>query len=104
MSKYPVKVDSVRYNAATQSFEATVTVYGSLGTRNYACAFEAPITMSFTDAAEGLATQGRRRYAGRGGLHSRNSQRPVKQRAGRRSFNPAQWLEGLLGKPDQSAA
>ncbi|WP_243253576.1 orotidine 5-phosphate decarboxylase [Pseudosulfitobacter sp. DSM 107133] len=70
MQQYPVELNSVIYNATTQSFEALVTVHAAQGARKYACAFEAPITMSYADAASGLATQALRRHAGRGGLSS----------------------------------
>jgi hypothetical protein len=104
MSKHPVKIDSVRYNAATQSFEAAVTVYGDRGTRSYACAIEAPITTTFAEAAEGLAVQAQRRYGGRGGLHSRRTAHVPRLRAGGRAFDPSRWLQGLLGKNGRSAA
>lgn len=67
MADRSVELDNVIYNAASQAFEALVTVTSPTGTRSYACAIDAPITMSFADAASGLATQALRRdHAGRG--------------------------------------
>lgn len=104
MSNDPIKMDCVRYNAATQSFEATVTVFGELGTRSYACAISAPITMTFADAADGLARQAQRRYDGRGGLFARPISRYPALRSGARRFNPRQWLREVIGKTGQTAA
>ena len=41
MQTNPIKLTDVIYNAANQSFEACVTVYGETGARKYACAIEA---------------------------------------------------------------
>lgn len=65
MTTVPLQLSDVIYNAATQSFEALVTVHDPNGARRYACAIDAPITMEFEDAAAGLATQAIRRH-GRG--------------------------------------
>ena len=66
MSNVPLQLSDVIYNAATQSFEALVTLHDNRGARSYACAINAPIELSFEDAAAGLATQARRRHrAGR---------------------------------------
>ncbi|WP_299609173.1 orotidine 5-phosphate decarboxylase [uncultured Tateyamaria sp.] len=62
MQTVPLQLSDVIYNAATQSFEALVTVHDAQGPRSYACAIDAPITMEFEDAAEGLATQAMRRH------------------------------------------
>lgn len=62
MQTVPLQLSDVIYNAATQSFEALVTVHDASGERSYACAINAPITMAFEDAAEGLATQAMRRH------------------------------------------
>ncbi|WP_189799425.1 orotidine 5-phosphate decarboxylase [Tateyamaria sp. syn59] len=62
MQTVPLQLSDVIYNAATQSFEALVTVHDDRGARSYACAINAPITMAFEDAAEGLATQAMRRH------------------------------------------
>lgn len=104
MSNERIKMDGVRYNAATQSFEATVTVFGDEGRRSYACAIPAPITMSFADAADGLARQAKRRYDGRGGLFTRPVPRHPAIRSGRRRFSPSEWLREVIGRSGQSAA
>ena len=54
MQQYPVELNSVIYNATTQSFEALVTVHAPQGARKYACAIDAPITMTYSDAASCL--------------------------------------------------
>ncbi len=81
MQQYPVELNSVIYNATTQSFEALVTVHAPQGTRRYACAIDAPITMTYSDAASGLATQALRRHAGRGGLCSSTNLAAAQSRA-----------------------
>jgi hypothetical protein len=60
----------VIYNAATQAFEARVTVHGADGPQSYACAIEAPITLSFEDAATGLTRQALRKHGAPRGLRS----------------------------------
>lgn len=63
MQTVPLQLSDVIYNAATQSFEALVTVHDAGGARSYACAIDAPITMEFEDAAKGLTTQAMRRHS-----------------------------------------
>ena len=104
MNNVPVKIEGVHYNAATQSFEATVTVFGGQGTRNYACAIEAPISTTYEEAADGLARQARRRYVHRGGLHSKSVSVVPRQPHTRGKFDPTEWLHQILGKPDRRAA
>ena len=83
MQTVPLQLSDVIYNAATQSFEALVTVHDSQGARSYACAIDAPITMPFSDAANGLATQAMRRHThGRAGATHMPSATPS-PRAGR---------------------
>ncbi len=80
----PLQLSDVVYNAATQSFEALVTVHDGTRTQRYACAIDAPITMEFEAAAKGLATQALRRNQ----LGKRDSHREpllLRQRAGRHS-------------------
>lgn len=62
MQTTPLQLGDAIYNAATQSFEARVTVHDHTGTRSYACAIAAPITMEFEDAARGLSIQAMRRH------------------------------------------
>ncbi|MEO0401488.1 MAG: orotidine 5-phosphate decarboxylase [Pseudomonadota bacterium] len=83
MQIVPLQLTDVIYNAATQSFDALVTVHDTTGARSYACSIDAPITMEFDDAAQGLVTQAMRRHT-----HGRadGAQMPtaaVPQRAGR---------------------
>ena len=63
MPTVPLQLSDVIYNAATQSFEALVTLHDDRGARSYACAIDAPIEMNFEDAATGLATQAMRRHS-----------------------------------------
>ena len=57
MQTRPIQLTDVTYNAATQCFEALVTVQDGEQLRRYACAIDAPITMSYRDAADGLSRQ-----------------------------------------------
>ena len=83
MQTVPLELSDVIYNAATQSFEARVTVHDRTGARSYACAIDAPITMEFADAADGLVTQALRRHArGRADATRLPTATPA-QRAGR---------------------
>ena len=59
-----MELNSTIYNAANQSFEALATVYAGTSSRSFACAINAPIDMSFKDAAKGLSTQALRRFNG----------------------------------------
>jgi hypothetical protein len=102
MQRHTVELSNVIYNAASQRFEALATVHGGTEARKFACAIEAPIDMSFEDAATGLTTQALRRNAGRGGLSSKHMFHPSKvQRALRsvlptkRSFDPFDMLRRL---------
>lgn len=104
MNRSSIRLDNVVYNAATQRFEATVTVFGHGPVRKFACSIDAPITMTFEDAASGLAKQAMRRYEKRGGLHSTMNTPPPRQRAGRLGFDPMRWLEGILKHPGHKAA
>lgn len=70
MQNQAVELNNVIYNAANQSFEALATVYAGSSTRSFACEINAPIDMTFEDAAKGLSTQALRRFKGRGGLSS----------------------------------
>ncbi|MEW9919824.1 orotidine 5-phosphate decarboxylase [Marimonas sp. MJW-29] len=100
----PIQLSDVRYNAATQSFEASVTVHDNSTVRRYACAIDAPITMTFEDAARGLSRQAIRRHQHRGGLFSEVGTYKVRQRAGRRGFDPLRWFEGIVSRPGRTAA
>ena len=57
MQNLKTELTRVIYNAATQAFEARVTVHGADGPQSYACAIDAPITLSFEDAAKGPTRQ-----------------------------------------------
>lgn len=83
MPNVPLQLSDVIYNAATQSFEALVTLHDDQGARSYACAIDAPIDMTFEDATAGLTTQAKRRHAsGRAdAVHMPTASAP--QRAGR---------------------
>jgi hypothetical protein len=66
-----VRVSDVIYNAANQSFEATVTLYENNTAVKHACTVPAPITMSFEDATRRLIAQARRQQKTQSGLRAR---------------------------------
>ena len=100
----PIELSEVRYNAATQHFEALVTVHDNTTARKYACAIPAPITMPYEAAAKGLSKQAIRRHQGRGGLFSNFSNPIVKPRSPLRGFDPRRWLRELMARDDRNAA
>lgn len=100
----PIQMNDVRYNATNQSFEATVTVHDNSTIRTYACAFNAPISMSFAEAAKGLSVQAIRRHQMGGGLFSETRFAPLRARAPRIKRTPAAWLHNLLNIPKNEAA
>ena len=104
MQTRPIQLTEVIYNAANQTFEALVTVHDGDLTRKYACAIDAPISMTFADAASGLQKQALRRYQSRGGMFSEARQHVPALRAGRPVFDPRRWLEGLIRLPGRDAA
>ena len=65
------RVSDVIYNAANQSFEATVTLYENNTAVKHACTVPAPITMSFKDATLRLIAQARRQQKTPSGLRAR---------------------------------
>lgn len=83
MQTVPLQLSDVIYNAASQSFEALVTVHDQRGARSYACAINAPIEMTFEDAASGLATQAMRRHTHGRADANQMPAAAVPQRAGR---------------------
>jgi hypothetical protein len=90
-----VHINDVIYNASTQCFEALVSVSAGTRAAKYPCAIEAPITMSFEDAADGLMTQALRRHSQGSGLYSQMRKHAPLPRAGRQRFDPRDWLEQL---------
>lgn len=82
MQTVPLQLNDVIYNAATQSFEALVTVHDTSGSRRYACSINAPITMEFEEASKGLSTQALRRHK-HGQADSTFKPAVAPQRAGR---------------------
>lgn len=104
MQTRPIQLTDVIYNAASQSFEALVTVHSGKMSRKYPCAINAPISMSFEEAAKGLTKQALRRDHA---AHAPNSQlrsHVPAQRAGRRGFDPVGWLDTILQPRDTRAA
>jgi len=94
--KPTVELSDVIYNAASQAFEARVTVHSGANMRSYACAIDAPITMSFADAASGLAKQALRRDRNRRGLGARIVAPAIAaRRLARRTFDPFAMLRRL---------
>ena len=104
MQTRPVQLTDVIYNAANQSFEALVTVHDGNNSQKYPCSIDAPIDMSFHDAAKGLTTQAMRRHQVKRGMSSKiEAHRPM-QRAGRPKPITLQWLEALIRMPSRRAA
>ncbi|KIN63228.1 Orotidine 5'-phosphate decarboxylase [Sulfitobacter noctilucicola] len=100
----PIQIKDVRYNAASQSFEAAVTIHDNATVRTYACDFSAPMTLSFEDAAKGLSKQAVRRHQHRGGLFSRLDQKGMRTSKPHRKFDPVRWLEEAFQFADKKAA
>ena len=92
MQTRPIQLTDVTYNAATQCFEALVTVQDGEQLRRYACAID------------GLSRQALRRHAQKRGLSSEVLRHVPAQRAGRRSFDPLRWLEEVMHLPGRDAA
>ena len=104
MNTATVELSNVIYNAATQSFEALVTVRNGDTTRKYPCAINAPISMSFEDAALGLSKQALRRHRSNACIYAESRPHVPAQRAGRQFFDPMKWLESLVQKSGHRAA
>ena len=100
----PIELNDVRYDAASQSFEATVTVHDNATVRRYACAIVAPITMTFDQAAKGLARQAVRRHQARGGLFSEVSEAMLGTSHPLTRRNAKRWLNRLIDLPLRKAA
>lgn len=88
-------ITQVMYNASAQQFEALVTVGTGDDAKKYPCAIDAPITMTFEDAAKGLATKALRTHKTHQGLRSFTRQHVATVRAGRPRFDPRVWLSQL---------
>lgn len=104
MQTRPIQLTEVIYNAANQSFEALVTVHTGEISRQYPCAISAPISMSFEDAAEGLTKQALRRDKQVRAPYSEIRKHVPAQRAGRRGFDPINWLESVVHADSSRAA
>jgi|TARA_R110002012_G_scaffold155241_1_gene316123 hypothetical protein len=104
MKTCKIQLNDVIYNAAEQCFEAIVTVHDTGRSFKYACAINAPISTSFSDAALGLAKQANRRHLGRGGMRSEIKRLGPDQRAGRPRFDPKSWLKRVANLPGLRAA
>tara|TARA_R110002124_G_scaffold44532_3_gene135755 strand:+ start:790 stop:1104 length:315 start_codon:yes stop_codon:yes gene_type:complete len=104
MQTRTVQLSDVIYNAADQTFEALVSVCKDGSSRKYACSIQAPISMTFAEAAKGLSTQAIRRDTKRGGMYSELILRAAKQRAGRPHFDPRRWLDSIMGLHGNRAA
>lgn len=104
VEQHKIHISEVIYNAATQCFEALVSVDTGARATKYPCAIEAPISMSFEDATAGLMTQALRRHKKRSGLRSQMRKYAPLHRAGRPSYDPRTWLAQLgFGTTDQAA-
>ncbi|MCX7565576.1 orotidine 5-phosphate decarboxylase [Sulfitobacter sp. F26169L] len=104
MTQTTIQMSDVIYNASTQCFEALVTVNKGQSAVKYPCAIEAPITMSFEDAAKGLSKQALRRNKSKNSLYSQIRNRAPHLRAVRPRFDPRVWLAQLgFSSSDQAA-
>lgn len=104
MKNTDIQIGQVAYNAATQCFEALVSVHTNGQIKKFPCAIQAPITMSFERASEGLASQAMRMSGNRAGLHSQIRPHLATVRAGRPRFDPRKWLAQLgFGTVDRAA-
>lgn len=95
MKQTKVQLSDVIYNAASQCFEALVTVSDSALAKQYPCAIEAPITMTFQQAAMGLEKQALRKHSSGRSLFSKTLRNRPTVRAGRAAFDPQLWLDQL---------
>ena len=104
MTHTSTELNQVSYNAANQCFEALVTVSKDGTRKAYACAIEAPITLSFEQAAKGLKVQALRRSRESIGMYSQMRHAPMRPRAGRAGFDPRKWLAQLGFGASKNAA
>lgn len=104
MQTQSIQLSDVIYNAAEQTFEALVAVHQDGTSRRYACSIDAPITMTFKQAAEGLKKQAIRRDRSGSGIYSERVLRAAKLRAGRPRFDPRRWLENIVALSGNRAA
>lgn len=104
MKTRPIQIDEVVYNASTQSFDALVTVHDGPLTRKYACAIQAPISMSFEVAAAGLTTQALRLHATKRGTYSETKRYALPALATAKNADPIKWLSQFMPMPGQRAA
>lgn len=95
MTQTHVQLCNVIYNASTQCFEALASVSSRTGTKKYPCTIEAPITMTFEQAAAGLKTKALRLHAKGKGMSSYMRDHRATLRAGRPKFDPRSWLVQL---------
>jgi hypothetical protein len=100
----PVQLNDVIYNAANQTFEASVTIYDKGIVQRYACAINAPISTTFVDAAAGLKSKALHLHSKGAGLHSSLVSSPKAQTDSRQSFDPSTWLRAILTNPAQITA
>jgi hypothetical protein len=94
MTQTSTQLRDVTYNASNQCFEALVTVQCAGASKTYPCSIEAPLTMSFEKAAEGLRKQALRRDEKSEGMYSQMQHR-ANVRAGRARFDVSGWLSQL---------
>ena len=104
MKQTQIQISDVFYNAATQCFEALVSVGPSTDTKKYPCSIKAPMSMGFDEAAKGLSTQALRQHSQKSGMYSQMRGHVPKMRNGRERFDPRTWLAQLgLALPDKAA-
>ncbi len=66
----PILETDIRFNAATNCFEACVTVHGAGPARDYACTVEGDLTMSMPEAEQALRAEALRRHVHTPGLYA----------------------------------
>ena len=90
------QISDVIYNAASQQFEALVTIHGDDQSHRYPCAIDAPISMPFEAAASALSRQAARLHESATGLRSAFPVKVRKTRANRPSLWQLLQLDSML--------
>jgi len=105
MQTLNIQISDVIYNAATQTFDALVTVKDTTGTVKYPCSIEAPITLPFAEAAKGLKQQAVRRHSQpAGGIYAKIASYRPAHRAPRKTFDVRGWINDMQSTIGQRIA
>ncbi len=95
----PIELDDVRYNAATQSFEAAVRLHDGPITRTYPCSVEAPLSTAFEYATRRLSALAIQQHVSGGGLFSETGQRAQPHARRKQRLSSQGWLSKLISDP-----